>query len=240
MLALDDQQQAARDWFESLRDRICAAFEAIEQEAGSDAGHPTCDGVSLGVIQQRIRYAESQVVEPATCRSETQSRTCTESGFSAWSGGFQAESCAVSTVRSCGATVSGGTESRQLYPVAKTDDYTKCAPETQTRTCTDGTWSDWSGSAQNETQGGGENIFGALYQDEARLEQFLAAMAGLQLGNFTALANTFDFSKHKTVVDIGGANGLACRILAERHPHLSLMTYDLPAVAPVAHALSTL
>ncbi|MGE3396781.1 MAG: coproporphyrinogen III oxidase, partial [Sphingomonas sp.] len=38
MLELDDQQQAARDWFESLRDRICAEFEAIEREAGSDAG----------------------------------------------------------------------------------------------------------------------------------------------------------------------------------------------------------
>ena len=37
MLIPDDQQQAARDWFESLRDRICAAFEAIEREAGSDA-----------------------------------------------------------------------------------------------------------------------------------------------------------------------------------------------------------
>ncbi len=37
MIALDDQQQAARDWFESLRTRICAAFEAIEREAGSDA-----------------------------------------------------------------------------------------------------------------------------------------------------------------------------------------------------------
>jgi coproporphyrinogen III oxidase len=37
MLELDDQQQAARDWFESLRDRITAAFEAIEREAGSDA-----------------------------------------------------------------------------------------------------------------------------------------------------------------------------------------------------------
>ncbi|MEO7277023.1 MAG: oxygen-dependent coproporphyrinogen oxidase [Sphingomicrobium sp.] len=36
-LVLDDQQQSARDWFEALRDRICAAFEAIEREAGSDA-----------------------------------------------------------------------------------------------------------------------------------------------------------------------------------------------------------
>src|SRR5436309_4181822 len=37
MLDLDQQQQAARDWFESLRDRICAAFETIEREAGSKA-----------------------------------------------------------------------------------------------------------------------------------------------------------------------------------------------------------
>jgi len=37
MIVLDEQQQAARDWFESLRDRICAEFEAIEREAGSDA-----------------------------------------------------------------------------------------------------------------------------------------------------------------------------------------------------------
>jgi coproporphyrinogen III oxidase len=37
MLELDDQQQAARDWFEALRTRICDEFEAIEREAGSDA-----------------------------------------------------------------------------------------------------------------------------------------------------------------------------------------------------------
>src|SRR3954447_24689332 len=37
MIELDDQQQEARAWFESLRDRICAAFEAIEREAGSEA-----------------------------------------------------------------------------------------------------------------------------------------------------------------------------------------------------------
>ena len=37
MISLDSQQQAARSWFESLRTRICAEFEAIEREAGSDA-----------------------------------------------------------------------------------------------------------------------------------------------------------------------------------------------------------
>ena len=37
MIELDDQQEQARDWFESLRNRICAEFEAIEREAGSEA-----------------------------------------------------------------------------------------------------------------------------------------------------------------------------------------------------------
>jgi len=37
MTDLDPQQAAARTWFESLRDRICAEFEAIEREASSDA-----------------------------------------------------------------------------------------------------------------------------------------------------------------------------------------------------------
>ena len=37
MLTLDEQQQSARDWFESLRDRISTVFEQIEREAGSEA-----------------------------------------------------------------------------------------------------------------------------------------------------------------------------------------------------------
>lgn len=37
MTELDPQQQRARSWFEQLRDSICAEFEAIEREAGSDA-----------------------------------------------------------------------------------------------------------------------------------------------------------------------------------------------------------
>lgn len=36
-MRLDAQQAEARGWFEELRDRICAVFEEIEREAGSEA-----------------------------------------------------------------------------------------------------------------------------------------------------------------------------------------------------------
>jgi hypothetical protein len=90
-----------------------------------------------------------------------------------------------------------------------------------------------TGEPQNETKGGGPPVFEALYADEARLEQFLRAMAGLQTGNFMALAEKFDFSRYRTVVDVGGANGHLARILAGRHPHLSVTVFDLPPVIPV-------
>jgi coproporphyrinogen III oxidase len=37
MIEPDREQDRARAWFEALRDRVCAAFEAIEREAGSDS-----------------------------------------------------------------------------------------------------------------------------------------------------------------------------------------------------------
>ena len=37
MIECDEEQREARNWFESLRDRICAEFEAIEAEAASKA-----------------------------------------------------------------------------------------------------------------------------------------------------------------------------------------------------------
>jgi hypothetical protein len=91
-----------------------------------------------------------------------------------------------------------------------------------------------TGQAQNESKGGGQPVFATLYADEARLEQFLAAMASVQAGNFALLASRFDFSKYTSVLDVGGANAQLSRTLAARHPQLSFSTLDLPAVAPIA------
>ncbi len=91
-----------------------------------------------------------------------------------------------------------------------------------------------TGEPQNEIKHTGNSMFAELYSDPARLEQFMGAMQGASLGNFHALAETFDFSKYETVCDVGGATGQLCTILAARHPHLRCTSYDLPAVAPIA------
>ena len=91
-----------------------------------------------------------------------------------------------------------------------------------------------TGQPQNETKGGGESIFAALYSDPAKLEQFLAAMTGLSRVNFELFAERFDFSGHRTLCDVGGATGLLCIEVGKRHPHLQCTSFDLPAVEPVA------
>ncbi|MEO6349959.1 MAG: methyltransferase [Candidatus Limnocylindrales bacterium] len=91
-----------------------------------------------------------------------------------------------------------------------------------------------TGKPQNEIKHTGKAMFEELYSDPARLEQFMAAMQGISLGGFHALADTFDFSAYETVCDVGGATGQLCTILAERHPHLRCISYDLPVVAPIA------
>jgi predicted O-methyltransferase YrrM len=91
-----------------------------------------------------------------------------------------------------------------------------------------------SGKPQNEMKHNGQPMFEELYSDPARLEQFMAAMAGISRGNFEVLARNFDFSKYGTVCDVGGATGQLSMILATHHPHLHCTSYDLPVVEPIA------
>jgi hypothetical protein len=93
-----------------------------------------------------------------------------------------------------------------------------------------------TGGPQNESKGGGPNIFAALYADPARLETFLRGMTGITLPLATAIAAEFPWSKYKTVIDIGTAQGCLPVQVARVHPHLSGGGFDLPPVQPVFEA----
>jgi cyclopropane fatty-acyl-phospholipid synthase-like methyltransferase len=60
------------------------------------------------------------------------------------------------------------------------------------------------------------------------------AMTGSSIANFSKLAETFPFQRYRTLTDVGGANGLLCRLVARAHPHLACTTFDLPAVTAIA------
>jgi SAM-dependent methyltransferase len=91
-----------------------------------------------------------------------------------------------------------------------------------------------TGQPQNEVKHTGAPMFEELYRDEPRLVQFMEAMRGIQMGNFHALAEKFDFSRYGSVCDVGGATGQLSIVLATQHPHLQCTSFDLPIVEPIA------
>ena len=91
-----------------------------------------------------------------------------------------------------------------------------------------------TGKPQNEVKHTGTAMFEELYSDPDRLEQFMNAMSGISMGPFSALAEKFDFSKYKTLCDVGGATGQLSIIVANRHPHMHCTSFDLPVVEPIA------
>ncbi|HYH14795.1 MAG TPA: methyltransferase [Flavisolibacter sp.] len=93
-----------------------------------------------------------------------------------------------------------------------------------------------TGKPQNEIKHEGidANPFDAFYADPDRLTQFMEAMAGIQMGAFTAFARLFDFSRYQTLTDIGGATGLLSIQVALNNPHIQCITFDLPAVEHIA------
>ena len=91
-----------------------------------------------------------------------------------------------------------------------------------------------TGEPQNESKKG-ENLFEMLYSDKSRLKEFIHAMSGAQLGNFSVLSQQFDFSNYKTLVDIGGSAALLSILVAGANPQMTCTSWDLPAVAPIAN-----
>jgi len=93
-----------------------------------------------------------------------------------------------------------------------------------------------TGLPQNEIKTGAPSVFDSNYADPERLETFLNAMTGLQLGAFTALCHTLDLSGHTSFCDLGGANGDLAAMIASANPHVTGVVFDLAPVQPVANA----
>ena len=91
-----------------------------------------------------------------------------------------------------------------------------------------------TGLAQNEMKQGGENLFDAIYKSPELLREFINAMSGISLANFTTFATRFDFSKYKSLCDIGGAGGMLSIQVAKHNPQITCTSFDLPPVEPIA------
>ncbi|PWA08499.1 methyltransferase [Flavobacterium laiguense] len=93
-----------------------------------------------------------------------------------------------------------------------------------------------TGLPQNEIKSGEENLFGELYKSPEKLLEFINAMGSIQNGNFNALAQLFDFSKYKTLTDVGGSGAMLSMMVAKYQSHMNCISFDLPAVEPIANA----
>jgi O-methyltransferase domain/Dimerisation domain len=90
-----------------------------------------------------------------------------------------------------------------------------------------------TGSQQNEAKDGGPDPFTALYADPARLKQFLQAMTGISHGANMTIARKLSWSRYKSAVDVGTAQGDLITQVALANPHLQGIGFDLPEVGPI-------
>lgn len=91
-----------------------------------------------------------------------------------------------------------------------------------------------TGQPQNEAKNGSGNLFEDLYASPDRLKEFIHAMSGIQMGNFMAFAQKFDFSTYKTLTDAGGAGAMLSIMVAKHQPHMQCTSVDLAPVEPIA------
>jgi hypothetical protein len=89
-----------------------------------------------------------------------------------------------------------------------------------------------TGAPQNEAKGG-ESFFEALYADPERLAQFAHAMSAVSTGAGQAIAAKFPWRDHRTVIDIGCAEGVVPVQIALAHKHITGGGFDLPPIGPV-------
>jgi len=121
------------------------------QTDSSISSGDACDGKPVGSIERRVRFQAASVKADAMCVPQDQMRSCNLGGvWTAWTGDYSIETCAVEGLASCEGMPHGTTQMRARYEAMTVPADQTCKKQDQTRACEDGTWSDWSGSYTSE------------------------------------------------------------------------------------------
>jgi SAM-dependent methyltransferase len=68
--------------------------------------------------------------------------------------------------------------------------------------------------------------------DEQRI--FSEGVEAFSAGQAAALADAYDFSRHRRILDLGGGTGSFLRAISQRYPDIECTLYELPQAATVA------
>jgi SAM-dependent methyltransferase len=100
-----------------------------------------------------------------------------------------------------------------------------------------GTWASLTeglrtGLPQNEVNDD-ENLFKVLYADPVTMAQFARSMTAISADAARAIAATFPWRDHRSVIDIGCAEGSVPVQIALAHEHITGGGFDLPTLGPI-------
>ena len=104
-----------------------------------------CGAVPHNGTTTRTYYEQAAPEFGTTCKSELQTGKCFN-GALTWNGTYTAATCTVAPPASCEGTASGTKETRKRFEKLSVPAGTTCRGQDQTRTCTNGKWSAWTGT----------------------------------------------------------------------------------------------
>ncbi|HEY8374613.1 MAG TPA: methyltransferase [Pseudonocardiaceae bacterium] len=78
----------------------------------------------------------------------------------------------------------------------------------------------------------GTNMFDQLYGDENKRNDFVSMAEDASRPLIPALVEAFDWSAHKSVLELGGCRGNVLAQVVRAHPHLDGTVLDLPQLEP--------
>ena len=97
-----------------------------------------------------------------------------------------------------------------------------------------GLWETWSGLTETVKTGINPKRKPVKQRDNDSLEAFIGAMHVVGRSLSKEIADSFDLSPFKRMLDIGGATGTYLMAFLEKNPEMTAVLFDLPHVIPMA------